>query len=206
MKIKNYILIILVCLFTAGCKTTGYFSGYANLVIMIVDEKGLAIEDFNLELSNFNKEEKGITNKNGICVFHNVPSGEYELSGIKDGYAKLEAASINFIEKSDVFCFRVESGEAIFQQVEKNFEAEKYESGIKLLEKIVCPKKSELYAAVCFYKAFAFAMLNDTKACKREIKKIKAADKAFAEQYQQALVQLSELRGSMGEDDENKDL
>lgn len=206
MKIKNYILIILVCLFTAGCKTTGYFSGYANLVIMIVDEKGLAIEDFNLELSNFNKEEKGITNKNGICVFHNVPSGEYELSGTKDGYAKLEAASINFIEKSDVFCFRVESGEAIFQQVEKNFEAKKYESGIKLLEKIVCPKKSELYAAVCFYKAFAFAMLNDTKACKREIKRIKAADKAFAEQYQQALVQLSELRGSMGEDDENKDL
>ena len=186
-----------VLLFTGiltACRTTGCFSGTAPLVIMIVDENGQAITDFKVVLSNFNKAENGITNTSGVCVFENIPSGQYEIGGQKNGYSKLTASQIHFTDKSEVFCVRAYSGDFVFEQTARLFESGNYPEGINLLETLVCEKKSALNAAVCFYKAYAYAALDDHKKVKNEIKKMKNASEGFAEKYSLAVEKLMEKK------------
>ena len=173
--------------FFSGCKTTGQFSGTACLTVMIVDEKGVAVKDCRLALSNFNKTENGITNSNGICVFSDIPSGEYKISARKNGYTSLESQIINFMDRRNVFCFCIWTGEYVFGQIKNLFEAEDYIRGIELADSIVCEKKSLLNAAISFYKAFGYACLNDEKKTKQEIKKMTVASKEMPEKYSTAL-------------------
>ena len=163
-------MIAMIC--NSSCQTTGRFSGIANLTVLIVDENGNAINDFNLVLQNFGNYKKGITNKNGVCVFKNVSSGNYELSGKKNGYRKLDSAEIVFLDKCDVFCFRVESGNEVFSKVEKLFDSHEYENGCELLEQLSCEKYSELYDAICFYKAYGYAANENESAAKKELQKM----------------------------------
>ena len=185
-----------------ACKTTGVFPGTALLTVMIVDENGQGVRDFNLTLSNFNKSEKGITNSSGICVFENIPSGEYELCGKKNGYVKLSTGRIHFFNKGDVFCFSVLSGSSAFEQVQALYECGNYAQGLELMDNIVCEKKSQLSAAVSFFKAYAYAAMNETKAKEREIKKIKSASREFAEKYSVAVASLGIIEKEIVEEQE----
>ena len=202
---KNLVYVfalILAFSLLAACKTTGQFSGTASLSIMIVDEKGQALKDFNLVLSNFNRSEKGITNSNGLCVFNNIPSGQYELSGSKTGYSRLMNARINFIDKCEIFCFGVQSGDSIFSEVEKYYEEKEYKEGLVLLDELICQKKSFLYGAVCYFKAYAYICLNNNKAAQSEIKKMKALDQSYMGQYKKSLEEM--LKEIEVEEEENK--
>ncbi len=180
-------------IFTA-CRTTGYFSGTAPLVIMIVDENGEGITDFKVVLSNFNKAENGITNTSGVCVFENIPAGQYEISGRKKGYAILSALQIHFTDKSEIFCLRAYSSTFVFEQTACFFENGNYQEGINFLDTLVCDKKSSLNATVCFYKAYAYAQLGESKKLKNEIKKMKNASAGFAEKYSLAVEKLMEKK------------
>ena len=172
-----------------SCKTTGEFSGTAMLTIMLVDENGKGINDFNLELSNFNKTQKGITSSNGMCVFNNIPSGEYQISGYKNYYSKLVAAKIQFNNKSEVFCFEVKSCSYVLEEASRLYSQEDYEKGLSLLNNLVVDKKSELSAAVHFYKACGYAAKKEIKKAGNELKKMKSASAGLAEKYSLAVEQ-----------------
>ena len=187
-----FFVLIILCTIFCDCKTTGYFSGTADLTIMIVDENGTGINDFNIVLSNFNNSEKGITNRNGICIFKNIPSGQYELSGKKTGYTKLDSTQINFIDKCDVFRIRVYSGNEILSTVENLFEMQNYEYGLELLDQLVCEKTSSLYSADCFYKAYSYAVMEKKGNMRKEIRRMKTSDVIPFTQYSLAVEQLFE--------------
>ena len=193
---------MILCSFFCDCKTTGYFSGTADLTIMIVDENGEGINDFDIVLSNFNNSEKGITNRNGICIFKNIPSGQYELTGKKAGYTRLDSTQINFIDKCDVFCIRVYSGNEILSTVEGLFDSQNYEYGIELLDQLVCEKSSSLYSAICFYKAYSYAVMENKRNMRKEIRKMKSSDAIPFAQYSLAVEQLFEkLKEDQSEED-----
>lgn len=189
-KIFKCVYILVFLFFIISCKTTGQFSGSAPLTVMIVDENGMAVRDFKVILSNFNNSENGITNASGMCTFNNIPAGEYELTGQKTGYSKFEEQKICFTNQCDVFCFAVFSGNHIFEQTGYLFEASNFKEGFELLDRLVCEKKSELYAAVCFYKAWAYFLQGNQKLINRELRKMKAASKDFAEKYSVAVEKL----------------
>ena len=172
-----------------ACKTTGNFFGTAMLTVMIVDENGKGINDFNLELANFNRTQKGITSSNGMCVFNNIPSGEYQLSGNKNFYSKLKPAKILFNNKSEVFCFEIKSSARVLDEAAKLYSLEKYEEGLLQLNLLLIDKKSDAAAAVCFYKAFGYAALKDSKKALTELKKMKSASVRLAEKYSPAVEQ-----------------
>lgn len=193
MKNKNFkmIFILLSGLFYFGCKSTGQFTGTANLTILIIDESGCGVRDCALTLSNFNKDESGITNANGICIFNNIPSGEYKISAVKKGYTKLEAASFNYISKGDVFCFELYSSSFAFNEVEELYEDYDYKRALELLDQIVCDKKTSLYAAICLYKAYGYFMQENKKAALSQLNRMKKADKAFEAIYEKFITKIS---------------
>ena len=189
---KNYqsLLFIFLLFFIASCKTTGQFTGTAPLTVMIVDENGTAVRDYKVILSNFNNSENGITNAGGMCTFKNIPAGEYELSGEKNGWSGFEGQKINFTNQCDVFCFQVLSGNYIFEQTLSLFDSSNYKEGFALLDKLVCEKKSAVFAAVCFYKAWGYSSLDNQKTVNRELRKMKSASKEFTEKYSVAVEKL----------------
>lgn len=192
MKKISVLFVLIVSVFLFSCKTTGRFSGTANLTILIVDENGSAINDFDLLLTDSGQYKKGITNKNGFCVFQNISSGAYELTGSKNNYRRLDKVKINFTDRSEVFCFTVESGNEIFLLVERQFELNNYKKGLELLDELECQKKSDVYAAVCFYKAYGFAETGNQKQLKKEIAKIKALKNNYMESILPAVEKLIE--------------
>ncbi len=200
-KRLSVIFILFISFFFLSCKTTGQFTGSANLTILIVDENGCGVGDCSITLSNFNKSENGITGKNGMCVFNNVPSGEFTLSGQKNGYSKLESQAFNFMNKGDVFCFEIFSNDYIFSKVEELYEQDDYKRALELLDEIVCEKKSALYAAVCLYKSYGFISLENKKSALSELKKMKKADKDFLDIYNKVIpkITVNEIENEEGE-------
>lgn len=186
MKFKKMIfllLLLLVPLCFFACKTTGQFNGSSTLTILLVDENGSCVKDCSVILSNFNKSECGITNSSGMCVFNNVPAGEYKLAGQKIGYAKLDSRAFDFNSKSDVFCFEILSSSYIFDKAEVLYEQQNYQKALELLDQIVCDKKSSLYAAICFYKAYGYARQENKKSTLSELKKMTKTNKDFSTLY-----------------------
>ena len=191
MKKNKMILILLAGLCFFGCKTTGQFTDTASLTILIVDENGCGVRDCAVTLSNFNKTEHGITNQNGMCVFNNVPSGEYRLSGRKNGYSKLESESFMYVSKGDIFCFELYSSNFILNEVEALYDQYDYKTALTLLNEIACDKKSSLYAAVCLYKAYGYFQQKNQKSALNELNKMKKADKAFEEIYETLITKIT---------------
>ena len=184
-KYRIFIVTIFISCFInlLSCKTTGQFSGTAKLVVLIVDETGKGVNNCSITLSNFNKSENGVTNASGMCVFNNVPAGEYSLLGCKTGYTKLKPAAFCFNDKSDVFCFEILSSEYVFDYSEQLFLEEKYTNAIELLDEIYCDKKSSVNATVCLYKAYGFTLQENRNSALAELKKMKKADKSFTDLY-----------------------
>lgn len=183
-------LILLAAICFYSCKTTGRFTGSSNLTILIVDEKGCGVRDCALTLSNFNKEEHGVTNENGLCIFNNVPSGEYKLAGSKKGYKKMKTENFNYISKGEVFCFELYSCSFVFDEVEKLYEQCNFQKTLELLDEIVCDKKSSLYAAICFYKAYGYYLQKNQKSALTELNRMKKADKTFEEIYKEFITRI----------------
>lgn len=177
------ILLLLTGICFYACKTTGQFSGTANLTILIVDENGCGIRDCALTLSNFNKDEHGITNEKGLCIFNNAPSGEYKLTGQKNGYTKLKSDTFNYINRGDVFCFKLYSSSFAFDKIEDFYEEHDSQKALELLDEIACDKKSSLYAAICFYRAYGYYLQQNQKSALGELNKMKKTDKSFEEIY-----------------------
>ena len=200
-KKLKVILIISASLFLAACKTTGEVTGDANLTILVVDENGSGVGNCSVILSNFNKSENGITNENGMCVFSNVPSGEFRLTGQKNGYSKLESEPFNFINKGDIFCFEIFSSGQILTKVEQLYEQRDYKNASELLDQVVCDKKSSLYAAICLYKSYGFFLQENKKQTLSELKKMKKADKAFEEIYEKIIqkIEINEIENESQE-------
>ena len=181
--LKSIIMMMILGILFFGCRTTGQFTGTAELTVLIVDENGLGVENCDIILSNFNKSVHGVTNKNGLCVFNNIPAGEYNLAGQKNGYTKLKPAKFDFNIKGDIFCFEILSSNYVLEETEKLYEQSLYKMALELLDEIVCEKKTSLYAAICLYKAYGFVLQENKKVALSELKKMKKADNSFSVIY-----------------------
>lgn len=191
--LKCIIIMTFAGIVFSACRTTGQFSGTTELTVLLVDENGCGVGDCDIILSNFNKSVYGVTNKNGFCVFNNIPAGEYNLAGQKYGYTKLKPAKFDFNNKGDVFCFEILSSNFIFDTVEDLYEQSLYKNALELLDEIFCEKKTSLYSAVCLYKAYGFVLEQNNKAALLELKKMKKSEASFSSIYDK-MVNMIELQ------------
>ena len=182
-----------------GCKTAGRFSGTAALTVIVVDENGRAADKCKLVLSNFNRSKNGITNSSGVCVFNDIPSGEYKISIQKNGFAASEDSEILFTDVNDIFCFRIYSAEYLFDMVCQLYDFENYEDGLKLLDSVCYEKNSLLESAICFYKAYGYALCGEEKKARQELKSMKSSSKKMTEKYSSVLeIKLEEVKKHAG--------
>lgn len=58
------------------------------------------------------------------------------------------------------------------------------------MDEIVCDKKSSLYAAICFYKAYGYYLQKNQKSALTELNRMKKADKTFEEIYKEFITRI----------------
>ena len=175
--VKNIFIFVLICLFFSGCKSTPKFSGNANLCIFVIDENNNPVENFQLDLSGEFKNETGITNVNGLCMFNSINSGKYTVCGYKNGYEILSDNQIGFSDKGEVFCIQVQSADFVFESILDLYSRNDFQQGIDLLNTIYFDDFNELGAVISFYKAFGFYKLQNYEAAENELKRIIKKDK-----------------------------
>ena len=168
-----FICILLTAVLLTCCKSTQRFSGNAELTIFVIDENDSPVKNVEVHLKSGAVSEAALTNQNGLCVFHDITSGEYSVFSSKEGFANSQV-QICFVERTEVFCIKVFSSEYIFEQVENLYERSSYEQAIELLEKIDTGKNQMLQNVKSFYISYGFAKLEKKKEAKDELNKIKA--------------------------------
>ena len=177
-NIKGFFIVLIFAAVTfAACKSTKGFEGNANLIIMIVDENDRAVDDFEVSLYRTIKiipdfESSAFTKKNGLCVFYNIPGGEYVLQGQKYGYTKIILGQFDFNNCSDLYCYRVYSADYILEQSEQLYKKNEYHKALELLEKLSTQEGTLLQNTVSFYKAYGYAHLNQKEKAGLELQKI----------------------------------
>ena len=161
--------IIILC----SCKTTQRFTGNAELTIFIIDENDSPLKDVEVHLKSGAVSELALTNQNGLCVFHDITSGEYSVLTSKEGFAD-SLTKICFVKRTEVFCIKVFGAEYIFDQAELLYEKSAFEAAIELLEKVNAGKNQILQNVKSFYLAYGYASSGKNKKARNELDKIKA--------------------------------
>ena len=208
-NLKGFFIVLIFAAVTfAACKSTKGFEGNANLTIMIVDENDRAVDDFEISLYRSKKvvpdfESSVSTNKNGLCVFNNIPAGQYVFQGQKNEYTKITFAQFDFNTRSDLYCFRVFSADYVLEQSEQLFKKGEHQKALELLEKLCTQEGTLLQSTVSFYKACCYALLNQKEKAGSELPKItEYKNPAFeASKYCTAIEQIIEQLPNAQPDD-----
>ena len=145
--------------------------------VLIVDENDRAVKDFEVLLYRNKKiipdfENHISTNKNGLCIFYNIPGGEYDVSAQKGGYTKITSEKLNFENRSELYCYRVYSADFILEQTEQFYKKSEYQKALELLETICSDDNTLLQNTVSFYKAYGYARLNQKEKAGFELQNI----------------------------------
>ena len=143
-KKMNFILVVfaIALLLLTGCASKPGFEGKGDLVGMIIDENNKPVRDFVVFCSSGTKPV--VTNESGIFAFYDVPSGEYFLSGEKEGYLRLENVSYNFDDRSKFIVMQTKSFKAAVLNAEELIRLGQAEDARNVLGGICCqPGSSE---------------------------------------------------------------
>jgi len=152
---------ILLSFFLCSCSTIPKFSGNGDLCGLIVDEQNKPVKDFAVYCKNKGFVNMAVfTNESGIFVFHNIPSGMYEVSGYKEGFEKLSSTEYFFSDRGKIFCCQVNGVDSILDQVEKLYLLKDYEGGIKLLDSVCVKKSSNEEKVVLYFKKIISEKMN----------------------------------------------
>lgn len=154
-KIHGCIGVFLISILLSSCASKPRFEGYGDLCGMVIDENNRPVKNFIVYYSREPAVHKSaVTNESGIFVFHSVPSGKSVLSGKKCNYTKLARTDYQFYRRSDIICFQVSSIKAAVEDVEALASRGETESALKLLNNIVCERKTDEWKLIKAYRLF----------------------------------------------------
>ena len=173
LKKKFVVILVFAVNLLISCKTTQRFSGNTELTVFIIDENDRPVNDFEIVLKSGAVSVPAVTNQNGLCVFHEITSGDYLIIASNPGYTDSQT-KISFTERTEIFCIKVFSSEYVFTQAELLYEKELYEAAVKLLQELNVGKNQALQNTKSFYLAYGFALLKKKRDAGIELKKIKA--------------------------------
>lgn len=182
---KRTVVIIktLLCLCFFGfvsCKTVPTFNEKVELCGLVLDMQNKPVDQaVVICFQNNIEKQRTITNNRGLFVFNDIPGGKYEITIEKNGWMRVEKTPVLFSNKNDVYCFQLNSGDFVLDEVEKLFEKAEYKNGLNVLEQLCYEPKSPVHAIFCFYSAYGNLKLGEKKKgleCIKELKKMKCVD------------------------------
>ena len=182
---KIILLLAVIAALFSSCKSTKAFQGNANLSFLILDQNDRPVEDYELTLFYQRKvledfEESASSQTNGICLFYNIPSSLYTLSGKKNGYTKIMPQDFNFTRPDELFCYRVFSYDYVFDQTNQYFNTGQYQKALNLLENLCVEQDPYLQNTLSFYTAYAYAKLGQKEKADLQLQNIvESEDPAF---------------------------
>ena len=178
MNKKNTIFIcysgfLLFVLFFSSCKTVPKFSGESDFCGLVIDENDNPVEGAFVSMKKGGIVKNTYTNNRGIFVIDDIQSGIYDFEFEKTGYEITTVENVLFSDIKKVFCFKINSKERIFSEIEYLFSNQQYEKAFFVIEKLKTEKKSNLYNLCCLYKSYGYYKMENKRAAKVEIGKIK---------------------------------
>lgn len=175
-KIRLFILkthILFFALIFLSCKTVPKFSDEAKICGLIIDEDNQPIDGGLVVVKKGGVRKHAYTNNRGIFVIEDIQSGIYDFIFEKNGYEITSKENVLFSDRNKFFCFQINSKEKLFEQIDSHFNNQQYEKGISVIGSIKTEKDSKLYNLCCLYKSYGYYRMNDLKAAKLELERVK---------------------------------
>ena len=160
MRKKRYALYFLLMGMIASviflsCASKPKFNGTADLCGLVVDEENRPVSNFLILCDgagglNFT----ALTNESGIFVVKNLTCGNYQISGHKTNYQKLEKIDYAFYDRTKIFCCQVYSFDAALESVSNLMLRGENKAAEKMLEEISFEPSSNEAAVINFYRFY----------------------------------------------------
>lgn len=168
LKLKEILFCItgiLILILFGSCASKPKFKGYGDLCGLVVDECNRPVKDFLILCSGHGVSYTALTNEGGIFVIQNVPSGKYQISGVKKNYCKLVKTEYSFMDRTKIFCCQINSIDAALESVSKLIIRGENKLAENVLDNLDYENNSREAAAVLFYRFY----LADSKKEKTKI-------------------------------------
>lgn len=159
---KNICLYSVLVFMLLSCKTVPVKPESADLCGVVIDEKNQPVEDFVVCVKGVDAVTKyGITDSKGMFVIDDLKTGNLELSGYKNGYARYENYEYKFYKRANVFCLQVNSADAILDKVEKLIKNRELKKAEEELSEIYCHQNRILKSVIREYKKIIEELKNE---------------------------------------------
>lgn len=147
-----YVMAAFLAVILVSCSSTKQFERQINFTGMILDENNKPVPDFYVTVS-INNVNHGtwITNDNGVFVCKDAKTGKVQVSGTKEGYAKLSSKT-DFLSPERITCFRVYTADAVLDSTEQSISLKDYKEATRKLNTISSRMMTPLRDVISFYK------------------------------------------------------
>lgn len=171
--------VVAFAIFVTSCASNQRFENGADFCGIVVNHKNIPISGYRVTISYGAKKVSAFTDKSGLFVFHDVPSGTVAVSGEGAGFGTFSVKKL-FSNRSDITYIQVCDVATIFEQIEKEIAAENFSSAFSLLEEISPSESNAQQFLIHYIKFLLCKKQNDFKSAKKEIdvaRKIDLSDK-----------------------------
>lgn len=152
-KIKMLFEFMVIGFLFFSCASKPVMTGKHDLCGLIVDENNQPVSDFLIYGKNGIYTASAVTNKNGLFVLHDMPSGKCMITGEKNNYLSLEN-EYDFIDMTKIYCCQVNSFLEAVNIVDNLIKRNEYTQAKQVINQVKYEKNSDVESVVCLYKAF----------------------------------------------------
>ena len=172
---KSFAVFIILSFFCVSCVSKPRFEGNGDLCGLVIDETNKPVKDFVVYCKSADvkliKISPVITNESGLFVFHNIPSGDYLISGNKNNFMQIKNTKYNFNDRSKIFCIQTKSFKNVLENVYELIYLGERERASALLDSIIVEDKSYESLIIMFYRFFIAKTTEERKQIALELSK-----------------------------------
>lgn len=166
---KNRFLILSFLFLLISCGSVPKFQGNGDMCGVVVDDFNRPIKDFAVTCRNqLLESNKTFTNESGIFVFHDMPSGIYTISGMKNDFLRLEETKFIFSDRSKIFCCQVLGIDTALDKIENLILLKEYEAAFDVLKAIQYVKSSNEETVIKYYRNILQKKIKEQKNDKKK--------------------------------------
>lgn len=178
-----FTMLCIIQLMVYSCASGPKFDDTADFCGIVVNQNGEAVSGYRVSLAtSHGKEFFTFTDKNGMFVFHEIPSGTVTLSGSGEGWGKFFFKK-QFTNRSDLTYVQVFDSKILFEQSVNQMIAGNFAEAENTLIEITESNSQAEYVLLHYLKTLIYHNKNEIKSANKEIaaiEKIGASEKAAA--------------------------
>lgn len=173
-KLARAKLLVLVNIFFAvailcSCATGPRFDATADFCGVVVNQNSEPVSGYRVSIvTSHGKQYFTFTDKGGMFVFHEVPSGTVTLTGEGSGWGKFSAKK-QFTNRRDITYIQIYDNKTLFEQCANHVATENFSEAERVLEEITVGQSKYEQMLSHYLKAVICYNRNEIRQAKKEI-------------------------------------